>query len=102
MPRIMLLQIFAACPAPAGPQSTAREPITSSSGRIASKASAGPPAMKVSVPAAAPTVPPETGASIAARPAAAASAATARALSTSTVEQSTRTVPAPAAGTISA
>ncbi len=63
--------------------------MTSKSGRAVSKASGLPPAMKVRVPAAAPPVPPETGASTASRPAAVASAAAARALSTSTVEQST-------------
>ena len=58
--------------------------------------------MKVRVPAAAPAVPPETGASRGRRPAAAASAAMARALSTSTVEQSRKSVPGRAAGTVSA
>jgi hypothetical protein len=61
-----------------------------------------PPAMKVSVPAAAPPTPPETGASTGRRPAASASAATARALSTSTVEQSTKAAPGVMAGMISA
>ena len=46
--------------------------------------------MKVSVPASAPMVPPETGASSIGRPA---SAATARAVSTSMVEQSIRMAP---------
>ena len=98
----MLLQIFAACPAPAPPQCTARAPITSKSGRAFSNASGLPPAMKVSVPAAAPPVPPETGASTASSPAASAAAATARALSTSIVEQSMNAAPGAPAGTIPA
>ena len=62
-PRIMLLQILAACPAPAPPQWTIRLPILLRIGSPAAKASAVPPTMKVSVPAAAPPVPPDTGAS---------------------------------------
>jgi hypothetical protein len=54
--------------------------------------------MKVSVPAAAPPTPPETGASSAPMPAASASAATARAEATSTVEQSSSTAPGVIAG----
>ena len=76
--------------------------MISKSGRAAAKASGVPPAMKVSVPAAAPAVPPDTGASTARRPAAVASAAAARALSTSTVEQSMKAAPRLPAGTISA
>ena len=64
----MLLQIFAAWPAPASPQWTMRPAIGLRIGSALAKASALPPAMKVSVPAAAPPVPPETGASIDSRP----------------------------------
>jgi hypothetical protein len=39
-PRIMLLQILAACPLPEGPQWTARAPMTSKSGSALAKASA--------------------------------------------------------------
>jgi hypothetical protein len=70
----------------------------SNSGFTRAKAASLPPAMKVSVPAAAPPTPPDTGASSAPRPAAAACAATARALSTSTVEQSHSTAPGAMAG----
>ena len=56
--------------------------------------------MKVNVPALAPPVPPETGASSAKIPRAAASCATARALSTSTVEQSNKMLPSCIAGRI--
>src|SRR6202048_3251232 len=63
MPRIMLLQIFAACPAPASPQCTTFLPIASRIGFAAAKASAAPPAMKVNGAALAPPVPPDTGAS---------------------------------------
>lgn len=59
----MLLQIFAAWPAPAPPQCTAFLPITESSGSARANAASSPPAMKVRVPASAPTTPPETGAS---------------------------------------
>ena len=63
MPRIMLLQILAACPAPASPQWTTRLPIASRIGLALAKASWLPPAMKVSVAAFAPPTPPDTGAS---------------------------------------
>ena len=97
-PRIMLLQILAAWPAPASPQWTAFWPMISNSGRTVANASSLPPAMKVSVPAAAPPIPPETGASSDPNSAAAACAATSRALSTSTVEQSHRIAPGFIAG----
>ena len=51
-------------------------PMPCSTGRARSSASAAPPTMKVSVPAAAPATPPDTGASIIARPLAVAAAAT--------------------------
>ena len=63
-------------------------PIASRIGLPRAKASSVPPTMKVSVPFWAPMVPPETGASSMARPAASAAAVTTRALSTSMVEQS--------------
>src|SRR4051794_8376426 len=88
MPRIILLQIFAACPAPASPQWTTRLPICARIGSARAKASALPPAMKVSVAAFAPPTPPDTGASSAGQPRSWAMAWAFRALSTSTVEQS--------------
>ena len=57
------------------------------------KACVLPPTMKVSVPAAAPPTPPDTGASSISRPLASAAAATSRAVSTSIVEQSISSVP---------
>ena len=68
-------------------------PMISKSGSALAKASALPPAMKVSVPAAAPPMPPETGASTKSRPASVAASAALRALSTSTVEQSIKSAP---------
>ncbi|CUI79234.1 Uncharacterised protein [Achromobacter xylosoxidans] len=75
----MLLQILATWPAPAGPAWKMFLPIFSSTGRARSSAAAWPPTMKVSVPAAAPPVPPETGASIMAIPRTSAAWATLRA-----------------------
>src|ERR1700674_447922 len=63
MPRIILLQIFAACPAPAPPQCTIFLPIFSSTGFAAANAFSSPPHMKVSDAPLAPPVPPDTGAS---------------------------------------
>ncbi len=63
MPRIMLLQILAACPAPAPPQCTIFLPMFSSTGLAAANALSSPPHMKVSVAPLAPPVPPDTGAS---------------------------------------
>src|SRR6202008_3135003 len=74
MPRIMLLQILAACPAPAPPQCTIFLPMFSSTGLAAANALSSPPHMKVSVAALAPPVPPETGASTDNTPCLAASA----------------------------
>ena len=84
----MLLHILAAWPAPASPQSTAFWPMISNKEETAANPASDPPAMNVSVPPDAPPMPPETGASTANSPASPASCATARALSTSTVEQS--------------
>ncbi len=101
IPRIMLLQILAACPAPASPQCTLLRPIRARTGSARAKASALPPAMKVRVAAVAPPTPPETGASRPARPRAAALSWAARALATSMVEQSISRAPGAAAGRIS-
>ena len=65
-----------------------------STGSALANASGVPPAMKVSVPAAAPAVPPDTGASIDSRPCLAAIACAWRAESTSIVEQSMSSEPA--------
>mmetsp|Transcript_42774 Transcript_42774/g.108194 ORF Transcript_42774/g.108194 Transcript_42774/m.108194 type:complete len:239 (+) Transcript_42774:234-950(+) len=59
-----LLHSLAAWPLPDGPQWTTRFPMTASTGSAAAMASCLPPHMKVSVPAAAPATPPDTGASI--------------------------------------
>src|SRR6202453_3252878 len=97
----MLLQIFAACPAPASPQWTMRLPIFSRIGRAAANASAAPSHMKVKLAALAPPTPPETGASIESNPAPFANACARRALSTSIVEESINSEPCFAAPTIS-
>ena len=93
IPRIMLLQIFAAWPAPTEPAWTMVLPIFSRIGRARAKASASPPTMKVSVPAAAPPTPPDTGASTKAKPFSAATFATERAVSTWMVELSMKRAP---------
>lgn len=93
----MLLQIFAACPAPAAPQCTAFLPMAESRGCAAANSAAPPPAMKVRLAACAPTTPPETGASRDRWPAATAASCAARASATSMVEQSTNRVPGRAA-----
>ena len=69
---------FTVFPAPAAPQRTALFPSTSKTGRSASKADSGPPAMIASSPAMAPGSPPLTGASTKATPRAAAAAAISR------------------------
>ena len=63
MASIMLLQIFAACPAPGPPACTMFFPIACSTGSPRANAASLPPTMKVSVAAAAPPTPPDTGAS---------------------------------------
>jgi hypothetical protein len=93
MPRIMLLQILAACPAPAPPQCTIFLPMFSSTGFAAANALSSPPHMKVSVAPLAPPVPPDTGASTESMPCLAASACACLALSTSMVEQSMISAP---------
>ncbi len=102
MPRIMLLQSFAACPLPPGPQWTTLRPMTSRNGVAAATSASGPPTMKVSVPAVAPPTPPDTGASTARCPAPVAISAAARASATSMVDESTNSVSGSAVGTISA
>src|SRR6266566_3040901 len=67
--RIMLLQILAVWPLPAGPAWTIVFPIALRIGSARAKAAASPPTIKVSVPASAPMTPPETGASSIAKPA---------------------------------
>ena len=67
-PAQRLLQSFAACPRPWSPTCTTSVPSASKSGRARSAAAAAPPTMIVSVPASAPIVPPETGASSASMP----------------------------------
>ena len=67
-PRIMLLQIFAAWPAPSSPAWITALAIGSRNGRARSNASSVPPTMKVRVPAAAAAIPPETGASTKSKP----------------------------------
>ena len=88
MASIMLLQIFAACPAPGPPACTMFLPIACSTGSPRANAVSLPPTMKVSVAAVAPPTPPDTGASSISNPATRAASVTVRALSTSIVEQS--------------
>ena len=95
MPSSRLLQILAIWPVPTSPQRTMLRPICASTGcRVANK-SALAPTMKVSVPACAPPVPPETGASATATPCLAAAAATSRMVCGSMVLQSTAGTPWP-------
>jgi len=101
MPKIMLLQIFAACPAPAPPQCTIFLPMFSSTAFAAANDLSSPPHMKVSVAPLAPPVPPDTGASTEPMPYLAASAWACLALSTSMVEQSMIRVPLVITGTTS-
>ena len=63
IPSSRLLQIFAICPVPVPPHCTTFLPMSSSTGRMRSNSAASAPTMKVSVPACAPPVPPDTGAS---------------------------------------
>src|SRR5882724_4190946 len=91
MPRIRLLQIFAACPLPGPPAWITALPIFSRMGRAAAKAVPLPPTMKVSVAASAPATPPDTGASSISNPAAAAAAWTARPMMPSRPRYTSRT-----------
>src|SRR3546814_2130144 len=79
----MLLQIFAACPAPLAPAWITALPISARNGSARSNASPLPPTMKVRLPAFAAAIPPETGASTAVSPLAAAASATRLAVATS-------------------
>ncbi len=90
----MLLHSLAACPAPLAPAWITVLPIAASTGCARAKASSLPPTMKVSVPADAAAIPPETGASTMAYPAFPAACATLRAVATSMVEQSSSSAPA--------
>src|SRR5258705_10045874 len=93
MPASMLLQIFAACPAPAAPAWMMFLPIARRSSSARAKPACVPPTMKVSVPAAAPPTPPETGASRVTRPFSFSIAWKAAHDSTSFVEQSMTSAP---------
>ena len=64
----MLLHSLAACPAPESPQWMILPAMGSSTGLARSTASSVPPSMNASVPAVAPLMPPDTGASICASP----------------------------------
>ena len=63
MPRSMLLQILAACPAPWSPARKVARLIGSSAASMRAKSASSQPTMKARVPASAATVPPDTGAS---------------------------------------
>ncbi|MNP35926.1 hypothetical protein D3C76_1292790 [compost metagenome] len=93
MPSSRLLQILAIWPVPTSPQCTMLRPICSSTGLRLANNSALAPTMNVRVPAAAPPVPPETGASPMSTPFAAAALDTSRAVCGSMVLQSTVGVP---------
>ena len=90
----MLLQILAVWPAPAPPAWKMLAPIFSSTGRARSRSASAPPTMKVSVPAMAPPVPPDTGASITATPRFAPASATLREVAAAMVLLSITSVPA--------
>ena len=80
----MLLTIFTAAPLPVGPQCTIRLPSNASTGCAAARSCGAPPARMVSVPCAADTRPPLTGASSTRMPAVAPMAATSRTVAGST------------------
>ncbi len=88
-----LLHTLATCPAPAGPAWKMFLPMLARIGRARSRVAAAPPTIKVRVPAAAPAVPPETGASSRAMPRAAAARWTLRAASGAMVEHSSTRLP---------
>src|SRR3954468_2166726 len=92
-PHIMLFTILAAWPLPASPACTTLPPSTSSRERTWSRSSAAPPTMIVSVPAAAPDTPPDTGASRKRAPALVTVSCSSRATSMSIVDSSTTRVP---------
>ena len=91
-----MLQIFAAEPDPGPPAWKMFFPIASRIGLARVNALSEPPAMKVRLPASAPTTPPDMGLSSIAWPRASAASDTARAVATSMVEQSMNSVPGPA------
>ncbi|MNP23380.1 hypothetical protein D3C76_1160870 [compost metagenome] len=93
MPSSMLFATLATWPLPAAPQCTMFLPIAARTGWARSKSACSPPTMKVRVPAAAPAVPPETGASSIGLPWARVAAATSRALCGSMVEESISSTP---------
>ncbi|MNT49578.1 hypothetical protein D3C72_1864410 [compost metagenome] len=93
MPSSMLFATLATWPLPVAPQWTMLRPMPLSTGWARSKSAASPPTMKVRVPAAAPPVPPETGASSIGLPCSRAAAATSRALWGSMVELSISSTP---------
>ncbi len=92
IPSSILLATLATWPLPLSPQCTMFLPMALRIGCTKSNSAWLPPTIKVRVPAAAPVVPPETGASIIEWPAACAALATSRALWGSMVEQSIRCV----------
>ena len=98
----MLLHNLAACPAPDAPQWIILPARGSSTGVARANADSSPPTMNASVPAVAPLMPPDTGASIWASPRSVACALTARASSTEIVDVSISSAPDVAAGTTSA
>eukprot|EP01022_Parablepharisma_sp_SALTPOND_P009847 TRINITY_DN14066_c0_g1_i1.p1 TRINITY_DN14066_c0_g1~~TRINITY_DN14066_c0_g1_i1.p1 ORF type:complete len:1308 (-),score=476.92 TRINITY_DN14066_c0_g1_i1:655-4578(-) len=93
IPSSMLLHTLTVWPLPLSPAWQMALPIFCRQGWAASKAAVLPPTMKVRVPAVAPLVPPETGASSISKPPALAAAATLRAASGAMVEQSISRVP---------
>ncbi|MDR8763926.1 hypothetical protein FEP90_05652 [Burkholderia multivorans] len=88
IPSSRLLQSFAIWPVPVPPQWTTCLPIASSTGRICSNSAGSAPTMNVSVPACAPPVPPDTGASASRQSRCAAASASVRTVSGSIVLQS--------------
>src|SRR3954453_12009388 len=100
-PRIMLLQIFAAWPAPSAPAWITALAIGSRIGLARSNCSLVPPTIRARVPAAAAAMPPETGASTKSYPFAFMASPTSRAEATSIVEQSISSAPVLALGATS-
>src|SRR5580698_4902600 len=88
------LHTLAAWPLPGPPRCTSLSPSASRTGRARSTAASLPPIMKVSVPAAAPATPPETGASRYCRPFAAAAACRSLVVATSMEDESITSAPA--------
>ncbi|KAH1014615.1 hypothetical protein HUJ05_012462 [Dendroctonus ponderosae] len=63
LPKIKLLHSFVIWPAPESPQNRTFAPICNSTGSTSLQSPSSPPTIKHSVPACAPTTPPDTGAS---------------------------------------